>query len=159
MGKKNLGEKIHYVPLVASIQKSADFYTAGINMGLFNQVDFICQLGALGGAADFTVKVEECTASAGTSNDALAAEYRLSAAAGTDTMGAVTALETSGLALANASDGGKCLIVTVDSDSLTDTHKYARLYFTRGGAATAYIGVMAACYPRYEQKTPSLALT
>ena len=158
MGKKNLGERIHFVPLIAAQQIAATTSTGGINMGLFNQVDFIIQLGDLA-TADFTVTVEECTATGGTSNDAVAAEYRMSAAAATDTMGAVTALTTSGLALANATYDNMCMIITVDSDSLTDTHKYVRLTFTRGGSATAYMSVVAACYPRYQTATPSAALT
>lgn len=159
MGKKNLGERIHYVPLIAAAQKTgATFSTGGINMGLFNQVEFICQLGAAA-TADFTVTAEECTATGGTSNDAVAAEYRVGAAAGTDTMGAVTVLATTGLAIANATYDNKLLVVTVDSDSLTDTHKYVRLTFTDPGTADLFIAVVAACHPRYQQATPTLALT
>ena len=85
MGKRSLGERIHIVPLLEAQQISATTSTTGINMGLFNKVDFIIQLGALA-TANFALTMEECTAAAGTSNDAIAFEYRVSAAAGTDTL-------------------------------------------------------------------------
>ena len=158
MGKRNLGERIHIVPLLAPAQISATTTIAGINMGLFNQVDFIIALGDLA-VADFTLTMAEDTASTATSADAIAFEYRVSAAAGTDTMGAVTAVASTGLALANATYDNMTVIVSVDSDALTDTHKYIRPVLTRGGSATAYVSVTALCYPRYPQATPSLALT
>jgi len=129
-----------------------------VNMGLFNQVDFIIALGDLA-TADFTLTIAEDTAVTITSADAIAFEYRLSAAAGTDTMGAVTAIASTGLALANASYDNMTVVVSVDSDALTDGHKYCRPVLTRGGSATAYVSVTALCYPRYQQATPSLALT
>lgn len=158
MGKENLGERVHYVPLIAAQEISATTYTGGINMGLFNHVDFIIQLGA-GTTANFTLTVEECTATGGTSNDAVAAQYRKGAAAGTDTMGAVTALSTSGITITASTDDNKIIIVSVDSDDLTDTHNYARLAFTDPGTADLYVAVSAACYPRYQTATPASALT
>jgi len=127
-------------------------------MGLFNQVDFILQLGALS-TANFTLYAQECTAADGTGATAVAAEYRLSAAAGTDTMGDVTALTTSGLEVADGTYDGLTIIVTVDSDALSDGYKYARIFLDDPGTADAYCSIVAACYPRYPQATPSLALT
>lgn len=158
MGKRSLGERIHIVPLVAPQQLSASTGTTGINMGLFTKVDFVIALGALD-TADFTLTIEECTAAAGTSNDAIAFEYRVSAAAGTDTMGDVTAVASTGLALTNTTYDNKVVIVSIDGDTLTDGHKYCRAYLTRSGSATAYCSITALCYPRYEQATPSAALT
>ncbi len=158
MGKRNLGERIHVVPLLAPAQISATTTISAINMGLFNQIDFIIALGDLA-TADFTLTIAEDTAATATSADAIAFEYRVSAAAGTDTMGAVTASESTGLALANATYDNKTLIVSVDSSALTDGHKYCRPVLTRGGSATAYVSVTAMCYPRYEQATPASALT
>lgn len=156
MGKRSLGERIHIVPLVAAANLAATTSSTGINMGLFNQVDFVIALGDLA-TADFTLTVwNSTTTAAGT---AIAFEYRLSAAAGTDTMGAVTAIASTGLALANASYDNMTVIVSLDSDALTDTYKYAGITLTRGGSATAYASVTALCYPRYPQATPSAALS
>lgn len=156
MGKRNLGERIHVVPLVAPQQLSATTSTTGINMGLFNQVDFILALGDLA-TADFTLTVwNSTTTSAGT---AIAFEYRVSAAAGTDTMGAVTASESTGLALTNTSYDNMTIVISVDSDALTDTYHHVGLTLTRAGSATAYASITALCYPRYPQATPSAALT
>uniref|UniRef100_A0A6M3KY80 Uncharacterized protein n=1 Tax=viral metagenome TaxID=1070528 RepID=A0A6M3KY80_9ZZZZ len=156
MGKRNLGEKIHVVPLVAAANLSSTTSTTGINMGLFNQVEFIIALGDLA-TADFTLTVwNSTTTAAGT---AIAFEYRVSAAAGTDTMGDVTASESTGLALTNTTYDNKVVIVSVDSDALTDTYKYIGVTMTAGSSATAYCSIAALCYPRYPQKTPSLALT
>jgi len=158
MAKRSLGERIHIVPLVSAQQISATTSTTGINMGLFNKVDFIIQLGALA-TANYTLTMEECTAAAGTSNDAIAFEYRVSAAAGTDTMGAVTAVSSSGLELADGTYDTMTIIVSIDSDQLTDTHNYCRAVLTDPGTATAFVSIVALCYPRYATATPSLALT
>ena len=158
MGKRNLGEQIHVVPLLAPVLLSASSDITGINMGLFNKVDFIMCLGELV-TANFALTVVADTAAANTSATAIAFEYRVSAAAGTDTMGAVTASESTGLTLTDGTYDNCTIIVSVDSDSLTAGKPYCRLVLTDPGTADALISVVAACYPRYPQPTPSLALT
>lgn len=154
MGKKNLGEQVHYVPLLASVALSASSDTYGINMGLFNHVDFIINLGLLA-TANFTLTAEECTAADGTGATAVAAQYRVSDAVNTDGMGAVTALTTSGLTVTDGTYDGETIIVTVDSEDLSAGYPYARVTMTDPGTADALISITAACYPRYPTATPS----
>ena len=158
MGKKNLGERVHYVPLLASVALSASSDTDAINMGLFNQVEFIMNLGLLA-TADFTLTAEECTASDGTGAQAVAAEYRVSDTVGTDAMGAVTALSASGLTVTDGTYDGFTIIVTVDSDALTDGYEYCRITMTDPGSSDALISIVAACHPRYQTATPSGAFS
>ena len=158
MGKRNLGEQIHVVPLLAPVLLSASSDITGINMGLFNKVDFIIALGDLS-TANFTLTMVADTAAANTSATALAFEYRVSAAAGTDTMGDVTAVASTGLELANATYDNMTILVSMDSDALTAGKPYCRPVLTDAGTADAYVSITALCYPRYPQATPSLALT
>ena len=158
MGKRNLGEQVHYVPILASVALSASSDMTAVNMGLFNKVDFIMCLGELA-TANFTLTVVADTAAANTSATAIAFEYRVSAAAGTDTMGAVTASESTGLTVTDGTYDNCTIIVSVDSDSLTAGKPYCRLVMTDPGTADAVVGCIAVCYPRYPQPTPSLALT
>ena len=158
MAKRNLGQEVHYVPLLASVALSATSTMDAVNMGLFNKVDFIICLGELA-TANFALTVVADTAVTVTSATAIAFNYRVSAAAGTDTMGDVTACASTGLTLTDGTYDNKTLIISVDSDSLTAGKKYCRPLLTDPGTADAVISVVAACYPRYPQETPSLALT
>jgi len=158
MAKRNLGQEVHYVPILASVALSASSDMTAVNMGLYNKVDFIMCLGELA-TANFTLTVVADTAAANTSATAIAFDYRVSAAAGTDTMGDVTACASTGLELADGTYDNCTLIVSVDSDSLTAGKPYCRLVLTDPATADALVSVVAACYPRYPQETPSLALT
>jgi len=158
MGKRNYGERVHIVPLLYAQNLSATSTIPGVNMGLFNHVDFILQFGQLA-TANFALTMVADTASTSTSATAIAFQYRVSAAAGTDTMGDLTACESTGLTLTDGTYDTLTLVISVDSDELTATKPYCRPVLTDPGTADAYVSVIALCYPRYAQATPSLALT
>ncbi len=152
------GQEYHLVPLVAPQQLSATTTTGGINGGLFSHVQFVIALGDLA-TADFTLTVACSAVTALSSATAIAFNYRVSAAAGTDTMGAVTASESTGLALTNTSYDNKTVVVDVDASELTAAKPYVGVVLTRAGSATAYASITAICKPRYPDATPSAALT
>ena len=152
------GQEYHVVPIFAPAQKSATVTGPGINSGLFDHIQFVLALGDLA-AADFTVTVECSAVTALSTATAIAFKYRLSAAAGTDTMGAVTAATTAGLALANATYDNMVMLIDIDSAQCSAAKPYVGLILTRAGAATAYASLVAICKPRYPQAVPTLALT
>lgn len=160
MGKVNLAEQIHIVPLTNSAQKTTNNYVAPhINMKIYEKVEFIVMLTAAA-AAGYTMTVTQSAATDGSTSDAIAsAGYRLTAAAGTDTMGDVTALTTSGRAIGTG-DATKTLIVDVDSQDLVTADKpYVGLTFTHSSSADITLAIVALCWPKYPQTTNASALT
>ncbi len=156
---KNMGEQIHIVPVYFGANKATGEVADFINMGLFHKVEFIIGFGTMG-TADYTVKVQASAAQAGSSGTDLAFQYRKTAAAGTDTMGAVTDVAAaSTFTAAYATDSTMSFIIDVQSDELTAALPYVGVYLTRGSNATAQINIIALCWPRYAQATPSGALT
>lgn len=156
---KNLGEQIHIVPVHFAANSATGVATGFVSLKTFQKVTFIASFGTMG-TADYTVKVQASAATAGGTATDLAFQYRLSAAAGTDTMGAITDVAAaSTVTVAYLTDSTKLLIIDVDSSELTDTKPYVGLYLTRGSSATAQISVIALLWPRYPQATPSGALT
>jgi len=127
-------------------------------MKKFESVQFLLALGDLA-TADFTLTVTCSAATAGSSSTAIAFKYRSTAAAGTDTLGDLTAVESTGLALANASFDNMVIVVDVDGAELTADKPYVGLTLTRGGSATAYASVVALLKPRYPQATNDGTLT
>lgn len=156
---KNLGEQIHIVPVYFGADKATGVVADFINMGLFHKVEFIIGFGTMG-TADYTFKLQASAAQAGTTATDLAFQYRKTAAAGTDTMGALTDVAAESTATAAyATDSGMYWIVDFDSSELTAAKPYVGFYLTRGSSATAQIQIIALCWPRYAQATPSGALT
>lgn len=160
MANMNVDQKIHYVPLVNYVQKvTGSTSTPCINMKLYEKVDFYIKCEALA-TANFTVTVVQSTATTATSTATVSARYRISAAAGTDTMGAVVPIvAATGFAILNTNDY-KTYIVSVESQDLTTADKpYLGLTFTDPGTADAYVTIWAMCWPKYPQKTNANALT
>lgn len=155
---KDIGMVRHIVPITAPAQKTATFIAPHVNMGKYESVQFLVMLGALE-TADFTMTVTCSAASAGSSSTAIAFNYRATAAAGTDTLGDVTAVESTGLAITNTAFDNMVLVIDVDAAELTADKPYVGLTFTDPGTADAYIGVVALLKPRYPQETNDGALT
>lgn len=159
MSKLNVAQDIHIVPLIAPAQYTSTQTSPHINMKLYRKVEFIISIGAIA-ADNFTWTLTQSAATAGSSSTAIAARYRLSAAAGTDTMGDVTALTTSGLAITNGTHENMIVVVDVDSSDMTTASKpYVGITFTDSGSGDAFFGCVALCWPRYPQETNSGALT
>ena len=156
---KNMGEQIHIVPVLFEANKATGVVAKFINMKLFHKVEFIVSFGTMG-TADYTVKYQASAAVAGTSATDLAFQYRKSAAAGTDTMGAVTDVAAeSTFTAAYLTDSTMLFITDFESAELTAALPYVGVYLGRGSNATAQISIIALCWPRYAQATPSGALT
>ena len=159
MAKMNLAQDIHIVPLTAPEQLSATFTPSFINMALYEKVEFIITLGAIAGDS-FVITLNQSAAAAGSGVTAIAGHYRLTAAAGTDTMGATTALTTSGFTTLNGTHENMTLIIDVNSqDMTTESKKYVGLVCTDSGSADVFIAVTALCWPKYPKETNSLAIT
>ena len=159
MGKQNLAQNIHIVPLVAPAQYTSTQTSGHINMKLYEKVEFIISVGAIA-ADNFTWTLTQSAATAGSSSTAIAANYRLTAAAGTDTMGATTALTTSGVAITNGTHENMLFIVDVDSSQLTTASKpYVGITVTDAGSGDAFFGIVALCWPKYPKETNDSALT
>jgi hypothetical protein len=158
MGNMNLAQNIHIVPIATEAQITSATVEPHINMKLYEKVEFIYHMTAVA-ANDFTMTVTQSAATAGSSSTAIAARYRLTAAAGTDTMGATTALASTGLAITTA-HSTLTLIVDVESQDLTTADKpYVGLTFTDGGSGDITGTLIALCWPKYPQETNSGALT
>jgi hypothetical protein len=158
MGKMNIAQDIHIVPILTPTQKTANYVAPHINMKLYEKVEFILHLSAVA-ADDFTMTVTQSAATAGSSSTAIAARYRATAAAGTDTMGATTALASTGLAI-TTSHSTLTLIIDVDSqDMTTESKPYVGLTFTDAGSGDLTATIIALCWPKYPKETNSGALT
>jgi hypothetical protein len=155
---KDFGMLNHIVPITAPVQKTATFVAPHVPLTKYEKVMFLVLLGAL--ATDgFTMTVTCSAASAGSSSTAIAFKYRATAAAGTDTLGDVTDVASTGLDIDHATFGNKVLVVEVEGIELTDDKPYVGLTFTDPGSADAVIGVVALLKPRYPQATNDGALT
>jgi len=158
MGKMNLAQDIHIVPLATETQITETTVQPHINMKLYEKVEFIYHMSTVA-AANFTMTVTQSAATAGSTSTAIAARYRLTAAAGTDTMGDVTTLASTGLAITTA-HSTLTLIVDVDSQDLTTASKpYVGLTFTDSANGDITGTLIALCWPKYPQETNANALT
>ena len=159
MGNMNVAQDFHIVPLTAPYQLSATFTPGFINMKVYEKVEFIVHFGALAGDA-FALTVTQSAVTAGSSVTAIAGRYRLTAAAGTDTMGATTTLTSSGFTTINGTHQDMVLVIDVQSSDLTTESKpYVGLVCTDTGSGDAFIGVVALCWPKYPKETNADALT
>jgi hypothetical protein len=159
MGIKNLSQKIHIVPIRATTDDSATFIAPHVNMKLYDKVEFLVYIGNITGDT-MTITATQSAATAGTTSIAIAAHYRLTAAAGTDTLAATTALASTGLALVNSTHDLLTLIVSVDSqDMTTEAKPYVGLTFTKSSSGQAITTIIALCWPKYPKETNAGALT
>jgi hypothetical protein len=158
MGVMNAAQNIHIVPLLSATQKNSTYVAPHINMKHYDKVEFIVNLSTVT-ANDFTVTLTQSAVTAGSTPTAIAARYRLTAVAGTDTMGDVTALASTGLAITTAHTT-LTWIVDVDSSDLTEASKpYVGLTFTDASSGDLVMTIIALCWPKYPKETNAGALT
>ena len=155
---KDLAMVRHIVGITAPVQKTATFVAPHVALKKFQAVQFLVLLGAL--ATDGFVMTVTCSAAtAGGTSTAIAFKYRATAAAGTDTLGDLTAVESTGLDIDQDTFDNKVLVIDVEGVELTEDKPYVGLTFTDPGNADAVIGVVAILQPRYPQATNDGALT
>ena len=154
----NVAQQIHIVPILTPTQKTSTYTAPHINMKLYEKVEFIVHCSAVA-ANDFTMTLTQSASTNGGTSTAIAGRYRATAAAGTDTLGSVTALSSSGLALTTAYNT-LTVIVDVESQDLTTADKpYCGLTFTDAGSGDATLTIIALCWPKYAEATNASALT
>ena len=160
MGKMNVLQDIHYIPLRATTTDVATFSTKCISMKLAEKVEFIVYFGAIN-TDGFTLTVCQSSAATMTGGTAIACRYRLSAAAQSDTMGATTALETTGLDVVETGTYDlMTLIIDVDSqDMTTESLPYVGLTFTGSGDESQVSTIGALVWPKYPKETNAGYLT
>ncbi len=156
---KNVAQEFHIVPVVFEANKATGVVADFINMKAIHKVEFIISFGTMG-TEDYEVQVIASAAQGGGTGSDLAFSYRKTAAAGTDTMGDLTAVAAgSTLTAAYLTDSTMLFIIDVNSAELTADKPYVGIELTRGSSATAQIQIIALCWPRYPMETNAGALT
>jgi hypothetical protein len=145
-----LSESLKFVPLT----ESADVTTAGvdtksINMGKVHAASFLINFGAI--TSNDTLKVYVGAATA-TKTTAIAFRYRLAAADTTvalsDTLGAFTAVASTGLTLTAATFDHKLAVVEIDSQEIADATPWVTLEIA-GDATAQNVSIVAVVKPRF----------
>lgn len=148
---KDLDERSH----VYGVKTYADLAaTAGasayVDMAAYNSVQFLVGFGTNDTAG--TIALEQCTLATSDGTEAgLGFHYRLSGTIATDTMGAITYVNSDSSAAFAAGDDDKYFLI--EPDQLTDTYRWCRVVITPSGTASATpCWVVAICKgPRYAQ--------
>ena len=115
--RNRLGQLEQVVPLLAPVDAGTTEKKLFVNAALTHRVTFLVYFGVITStSADqyINVSVLACTSAATTSGTAIAFNYRVSAATGTDTLGAVTAATTAGISVDTTSQDGMLLIIDID---------------------------------------------
>ena len=157
--KLNMAEEIQFVPVLAPVDAVAAAKTtsyvnlAKVGMG---QVEFEFNFGVVTstdstGEVVITIEANDVndTSSSDNNEGAIAFNYRLSSAVGTDSMGALTAATSAGYALINTDDN-KTVLVYVDP--AVAAKKYVRGVITPTAETTVcLVGANARFIPRKAQ--------
>ena len=150
----NIAEQGHVVQMLAPVSLGAATTSECISMENWSHVSFICMKGA-GSAA--TIRLEECTAFAGTGAATRIFSYCIEEVAAGDTpAAALQSATTAGIALSTGS--GIYMIIEVDADELTDGYPYLRLKCADPG--TAHLGAWVAVLSggRYQKDITATAI-
>ena len=142
----NLGQDTHIVPVLAPVSTTAAVTTDVVGLKEYEEIEFVVAVGAL--AVNLTVKLTESTSTTASGTD-VAGKYRLSSAVGTDSMGAVTTLASTGVVLTASTDNNKMLLIDVDPATLTDGYPYVFLTLTPASASACLVSAVALLKPRY----------
>ena len=162
MPKLNMAEELHFVNLLAPVDivatATVSKYVSTTQIGN-GQLEFVVQFGVIT-TTDSTGEVvvtfvgndSNDTTTTDSNEVAVSGYYRISGAVGTDTMGALTAFTSAGVAFAQADDG-KTLLAYIDPAVLQQ--KYVRAVLTptteSAGSTVCVVGVNARYIPRKAQ--------
>lgn len=145
----NLDERTHILPLVAPVDAVATAQTTGyVDMSKYNQVQFVVFCGAADTVG--TLALEQSTTADSSGTEAgLGFYYRKSGAVATDTMGAITHIDSTATLATLATDDA--LIYIIEPDQLDDGKRWCRLVFTPSGTSSACLVSVHAVLsgPRY----------
>ena len=145
-----LGQNIHIVPGIAPVDTTTTTVnTDVIGVKEYEAIEFVISFGAITGDTVVATLTESTSTTA--SGNAIAGKYRLSSAVGTDTMGAVTTLTTSGVTIA-AGDDNKVLLIDVEPAALTAGYPYVFVELNPGASMTVcVVSAVVLLKPRYPQ--------
>lgn len=147
------GQDIHVIPVYAPQDVgTADVNTTHINVSRTHHITFAVQFGNLTNDSK-VITVEESSAATTVSAEAIPFTYRLSGAVATDTWGAVTTTDSTGVDMVHASDDNKLLLIDVDPATLSDGDNYLSVRISSAGGE-CYAGVVAYLQTRYSQLNP-----
>lgn len=158
--KNRLGMMEQVVPLLAPVDAAATEKKLFVKLQNAHRCQFIVYFGVVTATSadqNIVVTLYACTSSATTGATALAFNYRLSGATGTDTWGAVTAATTAGVSLDTTVVDGMALIIDVDPRALVagaDDAIYAHLDIVPdAGATVTLVAAIALLEPRFAAAT------
>ena len=142
----------HVVPVLAPADITSNATNTTHVKVTGHKVQFYVSFGVITGDS-VAVTVEASTSAATTGAEAIPFNYRLSAAVGADTWGAVTTADSGGVDI-TASDDNKILLIEVDPSTLPDDDNYLSLLLSPGASASALIVgahcVQASRYPQLD---------
>lgn len=162
MANFSLSQDVHKVPVLAPVDAVATAkLTSYVDLKQVGsgQVEFAIGFGVVTstdstGEVVITVEANDVndTSSSDNNEGAIAFQYQLSAAVGTDSMGALTDATSAGYALINTDDN-KSVFVYVDP--AVAAKRYVRAVITPTAETTVcLVGATARFIPRYAQATP-----
>ncbi len=166
MPKLNMLEEVHAYPLRApvAVTNAAAALTNGVKMKQVGsgQLEIELMFGAVtatDSSGDLAITVVESSAGVSTDGTAVAFSYRLSAAVGSDTLGAITAVDSTGTASILATSASNAvLFLYVDPNVVAK--EYVHAVITPSADSTSYIvGAIARFIPRYAQNSALSAST
>jgi hypothetical protein len=145
-------ENKHVVPVLAPVDLVATAqFSKGVHLNNYRWASFFVSLGVTDTVG--TITVHESTSSATTTALSMPFYYRLSAAVGTDLLGASTSCASTGVAWTAAS--GKTYVIDIDPSWLTDGYEWVRVCLTPSGTSSAALAsVVAVLEPRYPGASP-----
>lgn len=141
------GEGINVIPVLAPVDQgnAGTDNTIYVDLKRANWLTFLVMMGAMTSDASDTVTfVVDCSTDGSTTGAACAFQYRLSAAVGTNTWGAVTDSTSDGAAIVGATDDNKAILIEVDPATVAAAKEgacWARLECTNVGP----ISLISAC--------------
>jgi hypothetical protein len=149
------------IPLVGSVDLAGSATAIPyMNIKYANRAAFLVILGNVNSATATdreVVTVEAATSDAGAAEAAIAFNYRLSGAVGTNTWGAITACASTGLSLDPATHDNMCLWIEVDPQMVHAAKpdaNFVRLVFTPTPDMGAFlVGVVGIIDTIYKQTT------
>lgn len=161
MKSARLGMSERPIPVLAPVDTAATAVsTKAVNMGSATHATFYVQFGVISAASadqPVTVTLNASTSSATTSETAIAFKYRLSGAAGTDTLGAVTSATAAGVSI-GTTDDGKLLLIDVDPSLLdavaADAKWVSVLISPDAGGTVTLVNALCLLEMDYAQATP-----
>jgi hypothetical protein len=146
------------IPLLAPVDiVDTDTETPYMDLKNAQKASFLIMFGAITSttATDEIVVTVECATAEAGAEAAIGFRYRLSAAVGANTWGAVTSVASTGLGLGADDSDNMSLFIEIDPDVLAaNDYRYVRVWLKQSVALEAcLVGVFGIIEARYKQTT------